>query len=361
MYKRALVKPDGRALHLYSRRPIDEGLQATAPRSGAVAPNPHFRWHPLRGEWVAYASHRQNRTFQPPKEFNPLVPTRSAEFPTELPAGDYDAAVFDNLFPSMSLQAHSAPSLNVPTRPARGVCEVVVFTQDPDSSLGALPLDHLRLLVDVWAERSIEIGAREGIQYVMPFENRGAEMGVTLSHPHGQIYGYPFIPPVPARELAENRAHFSAHGRSLLEDLCRAEVECAQRLLFEDQRTLAFVPVCARYPYETWIVPRRRVGSLAQLEDAERDSFTRALKTVLLKFDGLWNRPFPYLMVFCQAPTDGVDRPEAHLHVEFYPALRSPDRLKYLAGTELGAGTFANDAFPEEKAAELRAVEVTLE
>ena len=152
MNKKSLIKPDGRRLFLYSRRPISD--QIIAPQPGAPQPtqNPvtgtqHLRWHPLRGEWVAYASNRQNRTFLPPKEYSPLAVTSSPDFPTELPAGDYDVAVFDNLFPSLTESATTTPELFVPARPAKGACEVVVFTQDPDTSLGQLPLEQIQLIL----------------------------------------------------------------------------------------------------------------------------------------------------------------------------------------------------------------------
>jgi UDPglucose--hexose-1-phosphate uridylyltransferase len=197
---------------------------------------------------------------------------------------------------------------------------------------------------------------------VFPFENRGVEVGVTLHHPHGQIYAYPFVPPVPARELAEQRAYLETYGRGLLEDHLRAEErEGPQRFLYIGAHVVALVPVCARYPYEVWIAPRRPAPSLAALKPDERADFARALKIVLLKYDGLWKRPFPYIMVFHQAPTDSAPHPEAHVHVEFYPAYRMPNRLKFLAGSEIGAGVFTADTLPDDKAAELRAVEVTLE
>jgi len=361
MFKRALVKPDGRTLDLYSRRPIPDGLEAPSPEKTRILPDPHMRWHPLRAEWVAYAGYRQNRTFLPPPEYNPLAPTRDPAHPTELPAGDYDAAVFENLFPTFAMSAADGPSLIVDTKPACGVCEVVVFTQDSGQSLGGLPLDHVELIVDVWADRYRELGQIPDVQYVMPFENRGVEVGVTLHHPHGQIYAYPFVPPVPARELAAQLEYFTTHARGLLENLIEKEIEDGRRMLYSTDRAVAFMPVCARYSYEVWVAPRRAAPSVADLDAAERREFARALKTVLMKFDRLWDRPFPYVMVFHQAPTDGQRHPEAHLHVEFYPAYRMRGRLKYLAGSELGAGVFTADTLPEEKAAELRAVEVSVE
>src|SRR3712207_3080208 len=140
MHKRVLTKPDGRMLALYSREPIPDGLCAPSPSSTPHAPNAHLRWHPLRGEWIAYAGHRQNRTFLPPAEYNPLAPSCDPEHPTEVPEGRYDVAVFENLFPALTLHAGEPPDLIVPTRSGKGVCEVVVFTQDPKSSLGRLPL-----------------------------------------------------------------------------------------------------------------------------------------------------------------------------------------------------------------------------
>ncbi len=360
MFKQTLTKPDGRKLELYSRRPIADGLTAPSPERFRVPPNPHMRWHPLRSEWVAYAAYRQNRTFLPPPEYNPLAPTSDPANPTELPAGDYDVAVFENLFPTFAMTAGDAPPAAVETRPACGICEVVVFTQDPRQSLGGLPLDDLELIIEVWADRYRELGAISEVQYVMPFENRGVEVGVTLHHPHGQIYAYPFVPPVPARELAAQLQFFSEHSRGLLEDMIAGELDDGRRVIYASDGAIAFMPVCARYSYEVWVAPRRAAPSVADLDAGDRSEFARALKTVLMKFDRLWERPFPYVMVFHQAPTDGLPHREAHLHVEFYPAYRMKGRLKYLAGSELGAGVFTADTLPEDKAAELHAVEVSL-
>ncbi len=360
MHKQNLRKPDGRELILYSRRAIHDGIVPTSPSNEAVAANPHLRWHPLRGEWITYAAHRQDRTFLPPPEYNPLAPTRDGSFPTELPPGDYDVAVFENRFPSLTGSAHDPPESIVPTAPGKGACEVVVFTQDASTSLGQLPLDHIELLLEVWADRYTALGAQDHIQYVMPFENRGVEMGVTLYHPHGQIYAYDHVPPVPARELEHQRVYHQQHGRGLLEDHVKLELQDGRRIIYQSAHTVAFVPAFARYTYEIWIAPVRPAPSIADLSRAERADFARALKTVLLKYDHLFEkRPvFPYLMVFHQAPTDGKPHPEAHLHLEFYPPYRTPDKLKYLAGTELGAGMFASDVLPEAKAAELQAVKV---
>jgi UDPglucose--hexose-1-phosphate uridylyltransferase len=361
-FKRRLTKPDGRALLVYAREPLPDGIDAPTPAGASgLGPNSHLRWHPLRGEWVSYASHRQERTFLPPAEYNPLAPTKDPSMPTEVPAGRWDVAVFENLFPALTLAAHDPPALGVPTAPGKGVCEVVVFTRDPTSSLGRLPLWHLELLIDVWADRYVELGGVPEVQYVYPFENRGVEVGVTLHHPHGQIYAYPFVPPIAERELGRQRAYFEQNGRGLIEDFVRREIVEEVRMLYEGPAVAAFLPVCARYSYEVWVAPKRAVPSMAALAPDERRDFARALKTVLLKFDRLWDRPFPYILAFHQAPTDGADHPEAHLHAEFYPALRMPGRLKYLAGSEIGAGVFTADTLPEQKAQELRSVPVDVD
>jgi UDPglucose--hexose-1-phosphate uridylyltransferase len=346
---------------LYSGRPIPEGIVATSPFAEPQHANPHLRWHPLRGEWVTYAAFRQNRTYQPPPQYNPLAPTRDPDHPTEMPAGDYEIAVFDNRFPSLALDAHEPPTLTVPTAPANGKCEVVVFTQDPQTALARLPLARIELLLEVWGDRTRRIGGQHHIQYVLPFENRGAEVGVTLHHPHGQIYAYPFVPPVPARQLAQEREYFLQHGTNLLTDMARAESEDGKRVVFEDEHAIAFVPACARYPYEVWVMPTAPCQAFASLAPAQRKSLACALKTVLLKFDCLWERPFPYLMTWYQVPTDGADHPETQLHCQFYPPYRTRDRLKYLAGTEIGAGMFAMDVLPETTAYELQQVDVRLE
>jgi UDPglucose--hexose-1-phosphate uridylyltransferase len=360
MHTRQLTKPDGRQLWLYGRNPISHVDAAPSPFADPLNANPHMRWHPLRGEWITYAAHRQGRTFMPPPEYNPLAVTTRADNPTELPQGDWDIAVFDNRFPSLSLDSHSPPDSIVRTRPSTGKCEVVVFTQDADSSLGVLSLEHIELLFDVWGHRTQELGNRDDIHYVLPFENRGAEVGVTLNHPHGQIYAYPTVPPVPARMQLQSSEYYVAHGTALLEALISRELEDGRRIIYQGEHAIAFVPVCARYPYEVWVAPIKATATFTDLDDMQKSDLARALKTVLMKYDGLWNRKFPYLMAWYQAPTDGQAHPESHLHAEFYPPYRTPEKLKYLAGTELAAGLFAMDVLPEDKAQELRNVQVDI-
>ncbi|MES2525907.1 MAG: galactose-1-phosphate uridylyltransferase [Bdellovibrionota bacterium] len=355
MFKKTLTKPDGRSLYLYSHSQIADNIVPTNPKNDGAKATPHMRWHPFRREWVIFAGHRQNRTFLPPKDFSPLAVTKNADFPTEMPEGNYEIAVFENLFPSMNETTTEAPAMGVPTAPAKGVCEVVVFTQDPDTSLGQLPLDRVELVLKVWADRTVELAKHEDIQYVMPFENRGVEMGVTLHHPHGQIYAYSFVPPVQERVLESMKAH---PGGKLLEELIAGELKDKERVIVETENVIAFIPVFARYPYETWIAPKKGFQHLHEMDPKTMKEMALVLKTLLLKFDHLWEKPFPYLMNLFQAPVDGNDYPFAHLYMQLTPPYRTKDRLKYLAGTELGAGIFVNDSVPEEKAKELKDVNV---
>jgi UDPglucose--hexose-1-phosphate uridylyltransferase len=359
VHRAELTKPDGRLLTLYANHPLTFDA-APSPFAEPLPGSPHMRWHPLRGEWVTYAAYRQNRTFLPPPQYNPLAVTVDAEQPTELPNGNWDIAVFDNRFPSLTSASGPLPELIIPTAPASGHCEVVVHGRD-QTPLGQLPLSRIELLFEVLADRTATLARRPEVKYVLPFENRGAEVGVTLHHPHGQIYAYPVIPPVPARMQELAAQHYASVGRGPLQDMIDNERRDGRRILYEGTAAIAFVPVCARYPYEVWVAPIQPVRDFTALSAAQRADLARALKTVLLKYDGLWERPFPYLTAWYQAPTDGQPHPESHLHAEFFPPYRTRDRLKYLAGTEIAAGFFAMDALPEDKARELQQVEVTLQ
>lgn len=316
-----------------------------------------LRWHPFLEQWVITATHRQDRTFLPPADYCPLCPTRPGGFPTEIPAPDFDIVVFENKFPS--LQAHpprpavAATPLS-PVQPARGICEVVVYSPEHQGSLGSMPLPRIRNLLRVWKDRYLDLGAKDFVKYVFVFENRGEAVGVTLHHPHGQIYAFPYIPPVVEKELAASREHWSRTGRCLFCDVLAEEISDGRRLVVQGDGFAAFVPFFARWPYETWLAPRRHIGSMAEWTEADEEALAAGLKDLLRKFDALFGKPFPYVMVVHQSPTDGGDHRDCHLHFEFYPPLRSANRMKFLAGCESGAGSFINDTVAEESAAELR-------
>jgi UDPglucose--hexose-1-phosphate uridylyltransferase len=301
-----------------------------------------LRFDELRGEQVAYAIHRQDRTFLPARDHCPLCPTRPDGPVTEIPFPAFEIAVFENRFPSFT-----APL---------GAAEVVVYTDQHDGSFGTLEPERAEALMWVWRHRYHELGAREDIDYVFIFENRGVEVGVTLSHPHGQIYGYPFLPPVPGLELAADERLGGCAPCALLE----RELTDGRRLLFEDEGVVAYVPYAARWAYEAHVVMREHRPSLLDCHPEELRLLAGALQRLVRGYDALFERPFPYVMALHQAPTvtrePGADAgpTSGHLHVEFYPPLRTAEKLKYLAGSEQGAGSFISDTLPEESAATLR-------
>jgi UDPglucose--hexose-1-phosphate uridylyltransferase len=238
---------------------------------------------------------------------------------------------------------------------AAGLCEVIVYTADHESTLAALPPPRARHLVDVWTGRFRELSAFADVQYVFIFENRGKEIGVTLTHPHGQIYAFPFIPPRVLQEQAAALLHNRKNGTCLLCDVVAEEVAHGRRMIAEAPGFVAYVPFAARLPYEVHVVATGHRESLLDLTDVERDGFASILRDVQRTYDALWDFAMPYTMSMHQRATDGVARPGDHLHVEFMPPYRTREKLKYLAGVETGAGTFINDTSPEEKAGELAA------
>ena len=316
-----------------------------------------LRWNPLLEEWVVTATHRQDRTFRPPADYCPLCPTRDRMFPTEVPAPGYEVVVFENKYPSFRREPET-PTVSstklLPAAPSQGICEVVLYTDDHDATFADLPLERIEGLVDVWADRYDELGSHDYVDYVLIFENKGEAVGVTLDHPHGQIYAFPFIPPRVGKELEASSKHMAASGRCLFCDLMAEELRDGRRLVAEAGDFVAFVPFYARYPYEVHVMPRAHAASISDLDIARRRGLARMLKDVTRGYDRLFGFSFPYMMIIHQAPTDGGIYDHYHLHVEFYPPHRTRDKIKYLAGCESGAGTFINDSLPEEKAAELR-------
>lgn len=317
-----------------------------------------LRWNPLLGEWVATATQRQDRTFLPPDDYCPLCPTRPGGFPTEVPEGDYDIVVFENRFPSLK----SLPDIPVvesselyPVLPSQGVCEVVLYSPNHSSSLALEPVEQIYKLIRVWTDRFRELGALDFVKYVFIFENKGEAIGVTLHHPHGQIYAYPFIPPRIATELKQFADYQESTGKCLLCDVLAEEFQARRRIVAENDSFAAVIPFFARWPYETHIYSKRHFQALTDMSHTEAKDLASILKMVLIAFDELFKISFPYMMVMHQRPVDGLSYDFYHFHVEFYPPLRSANRLKYLAGSETGAGMFINDTLPEEKAAELRA------
>ncbi len=317
------------------------------------------RWNPILGEWVITATHRQDRTFLPPADHCPLCPTKPGGHPTEIGRPTFDIAVFDNRFPSLRADP-PPPAVEgtdlTPVEPSFGACEVVVYTPDHTATLASMSLDRVRRLITVWAHRTLVLGARDEVAYVFVFENKGEQIGVTLHHPHGQIYAYPTIPPVLARETSNAAAHRHRTGGCLWCDLRDQECGDGRRIVATGGGWTATVPFFARWPYEVHIASDRHVGWLHELDAGETDGLARMLLTVIRKYDALFDMSLPYIMAIHQRPTDAGDHAGYHLHIEFYPPNRTATKLKYLAGSEAGAGAFINDTLPEETAAALRAL-----
>lgn len=319
-----------------------------------------LRWHPLLEEWVITATHRQDRTFFPPDNYCPLCPTEKGGFPTEVPAEDYELVAFDNKFPSLQRRPPEPAVKDTglyKVRPAAGVCEVILYAPGHAGTLTDKSEDEIERLICVWTDRYKELGALDYVDYVFIFENKGKEIGVTLSHPHGQIYAYPFVPPVIQKELSASRKHKRKTGGCLLCDILSEELDDGRRLVAQNEHFVAFIPFYARYPYEVHILPREHRHCLPEFSEAEKRSLANVLKTMLVKYDNLWGFSLPYMMVMHQKPTDGNAHAHYHFHIEFYPPYRTKEKLKYLAGSESGAGVFINDTLAEEKARELREAE----
>jgi UDPglucose--hexose-1-phosphate uridylyltransferase len=298
-----------------------------------------LRFEELRGEQVVYAIHRQERTFLPSRDHCPLCPTQPGGPETEIPFPSFEIAVFDNRFP-----AFEAPE---------GAAEVVVYTDDHEASFGTLARERAEALMWVWRQRYEELGAREDVDYVFIFENRGVEVGVTLRHPHGQIYAYPFMPPVPRLEVAADERLGGCAPCALL----KTELTDRRRIVYENDGVVVYVPYAARWAYEAHVVLREHRPSLLDCEPAELALLADALQALARGYDALFDRPFPYVMAVHQAPTvaaPSTSERHGHLHIEFYPPLRTAEKLKYLAGSEQGGGTFISDTLPEESAPTLR-------
>jgi UDPglucose--hexose-1-phosphate uridylyltransferase len=306
---------------------------------------------------VAVAAHRQTRTFLPPSDKCPLCPS-TPDFASEIPAPDYDVVVFENQFPSFSdrIQPDEVTAMTdlVPVRPGVGRCEVVCFTSDHNTSFGALPASRVRTVIDALADRTAEMSGLTGVAQVFPFENRGIEIGVTLSHPHGQIYAYPMVPPRTQAMLAAAGRHAArTGGNNLYADVLAAEQRAGVRVVARNEHWTAYVPAASRWPFEVQIAPHRHVLDIPGLSDEERDAFGPLYLDVLKRFDGLFGKPMPYISAWHQAVV-GEGRELGYLHLQIFSIRRAADKLKYLAGSESAMGAFVNDIVPEQAAALLR-------
>lgn len=344
---------DGRELIHFDDDPSADRLVEDSRPLGGRAMQGELRYDALLDEWVSVATHRNDRTFLPAADDCPLCPTRPGHL-SEIPASDYDVVVFENRFPSLvGPPADPEEHAGFLTRPAAGRCEVVCFTPDHEGSFASLSTDKARLVVDAWAQRTAELSELPGVEQVFVFENRGESIGVTLRHPHGQIYAYPYITPRTRRQLDSVRWHGQRTGQNLFDALVEAELKDGARVVLEGEHWVAFVPFAARYPVEVHLYPRVRVPDLAALSDEARDELAVVYLDLLRRGDRFYEQPLPYISAWHQAPVhDGRDI--GALHLELFSVQRSPDKIKYLAGSESAMGAFINDRAPEDVADRLR-------
>ena len=313
-----------------------------------------LRWNPITREWVIMVTERQGRPVFL-EGFCPFDPGAS-----EVPE-DYEVLSIPNRFPSLRRDAPDGAKADnfFKTAPAAGACEVVLYSGNHETSLGDEPVSHIKKVVDLWQQRYLDLSREPHVRYVFIFENRGREIGVTLDHPHGQIYAYPFIPPFIERRLEGARRYHLDTGRCLFCDIIEKERKASpSRIILENDHFIALVPFWAKWSYEVNIYPRRHLGGLDEIGEGEKWGLVKALKKVLLKYDGLYGFRLPFVMAIHQRPTGGTGGCYyCHMSVEFYPPHRSRDRLKYLGGSEMGAGAHINVTSPEEAADQLRRVQ----
>ncbi|MFJ4826267.1 galactose-1-phosphate uridylyltransferase [Streptomyces bacillaris] len=335
---------DGRELIYYDS--VDSTVRNAVDRRplDAVSTSSEIRHDPLLGDAVAVASHRQGRTYHPPADACPLCPTRDGRL-SEIPDSHYDVAVFENRFPSLAGDS--------------GRCEVVCFTSDHDASFADLTEEQAALVLAAWTDRTAALGALDQVTQVFCFENRGAEIGVTLGHPHGQIYGYPFVTPRTELMLRSAARHRAEHGGNLFDDVVAREEKDGSRIVLATDDWIAHVPYAAHWPYEVHLHPRRRVPDLITLDEAARAEFPQVYLELLRRFDRIFGPgepPTPYISAWHQAPFGTDGREEFALHLELFTIRRTSGKLKFLAGSESGMSVFINDVPPEAAAQRLREV-----
>jgi UDPglucose--hexose-1-phosphate uridylyltransferase len=319
--------------------------------------SPQMRHDPLLDEWVVVASARQNRTHLPPAAECPLCPS-TAQFASEIPGEHYDVVVFENRFPSFDgTQVAAKPSSpdDMRSHPAGGRAEVVCFSPDHEASFADLSREQIALVLEAWTDRTRALSENPAVKQVVPFENRGQEVGVTLHHPHGQIYAYPYVPARSKTHLTNAFYYREDTGRCLFSQRLSAEVGAMDRIVERTSTWTAFVPFAARWPLELHIYPNRKVADLTELDDEERADFAELYGDILRRLDRIYDRPLPYMMAWHQAPTTKM-RDLGYLHLEMFTIQRSAEKLKYLASSESAMGAFINDVTPEDTAALLRSL-----
>ncbi len=311
-----------------------------------------LRYDPFTKDWVMVASNRQNRP-QMPKDWCPFCPG-SGKVPDH-----FDVYEYDNDFPALSQNPPIPDDVATDlfkTCPSYGKCEVILYSPQHTVTLPELPVSHIKKLVDLWTERYIAMKADEKIKYVFIFENRGDVVGVTMPHPHGQIYGYSFIPKKLELELASSKEHYEKTGHCLFCDTLKDEFDAKSRIVLENDDFVAYIPFFSAYPYGMYITAKGHKQNLEQFTESEKENLADILKKVAGTYDSLFDYHFPYMMCMHQSPVNCDDTSDYfHFHIEFYPPMRSAEKQKFNASSETGAWAHCNPTAPEEKAEELRA------
>lgn len=317
-----------------------------------------LRYDPFTGEWIAVAGHRQARVFLPSASECPLCPSRDGAL-SEIPDEQYDVVVFENRFPSLRDPEgdwHRPAAEWGATAPAAGRCEVVGFSDDHHGAFKSLTPDAARLVIDAWVDRTAEMSALPYIRQVFPFENRGEEIGVTLHHPHGQIYGYSYLPPRMSKLIELANAYRSSKNGHLIADVVAKEIADGRRTVFEAEHWVAFVPIAARWPFEVQMHPRRTVHDFTELDNAEKDELAVLYPRLLRALDGLFDLQMPYVAGWFQAPFNGPEheRTGITLHLQLQTTRREPGKLKFPAGSEMAMWAYISDVPAEQSAQQLR-------
>jgi UDPglucose--hexose-1-phosphate uridylyltransferase len=341
---------DGREVIFFDRggkQDVRRDARNLAPRGTP----PELRYDPLLDVWVSHASGRNERTYLPSSSECPLCPSRGG--PTEIPSENYDVVVFENRFPSFVGDPQAGLGDWFRFQSAAGRCEVVCFTPDHNGSFATLGEEAIRLVIEAWADRTAALSRISGVQQVFIFENKGEATGVTLDHPHGQIYGYPFVSPRTRTHLERTRHHRATTGRNLYEDVVRQERAAGDRVVIDSDSWICFVPFAARYPIEVHLYPHQRVPDFPALTTRQRDGLAAVLVDLFRRLDAFYGFGLPYVAAWHQAPVTH-HREDFALHLELFSVQRDTDRIKYLAGSEAAMDAFVNDRSPEAVAARLR-------
>ena len=350
MHKHLHLKKDGRELWLYSEKVRSyEITNDLEPLDNP--PDPHMRWHPLREEWVLYNAGRNNRTFHPPNGYNPLAPVSADGFPGEIPTTSFEVAVFENRWPGLSFGATGQDlGIDVDTPGAIGRCDVVVYGTSIDDLLYDLSDERVALLISVWGDRYCAMKDQDDVAFVLPFESRGEFVGVTLPHPHGQIYSFGFIPPI-----IEKQAESERKNRVLQALIGSEKHEGFHKVAsYQASNQSIVVPKFARYPFETWVLPPRNVEHPGELTADERLAMARQLKAAVKGLDQLFDAPMPFCM-WVSLPPKGFEQ-DWPFHIQIWPMQRSSNKMKYLASVEQLTQVFLVDVMPEDAAESLRRV-----